>query len=70
MWLRLRVFISLRIDEAYTASHGLDSGLIGWLILNVPVNNFSLMLGWNHRFLGITSTFGELMCLAQGHNTV
>ena len=29
------------------------------LILNVPVNNFSAMLGRSHRFLGITSTFGE-----------
>ena len=35
---------------------------ICWLvdfILNVPVNNFSVMLGQSHRFLGITSTFGE-----------
>ena len=28
------------------------------LMLNVPVNNFTVMLGWSHRFLGITSTFG------------
>ena len=34
------------------------------LMLNVPVNNFSVILGRSHRFLGITST-----CLAQGHNT-
>ena len=27
------------------------------LMLNIPVNNFSVMLGWSHRFLGITSTF-------------
>ena len=26
-------------------------------MLNVPVNNFSVMLGRRHRFLGITSTF-------------
>ena len=26
------------------------------LMLNVPVNNFSVMLGRSHRFLGITST--------------
>ena len=26
-------------------------------MLNVPVNNFSVMLGRSHRFLGITSTF-------------
>ena len=29
----------------------------GGLMLNVPVNNFSVMLGLSHRFLGITSTF-------------
>ena len=28
------------------------------LILNVPVNNFTVMLGLGHRFLGITNTFG------------
>ena len=28
------------------------------LMLNVPVNNFSVMLGRSHCFLGITSTFG------------
>ena len=27
------------------------------LMLNVPVNNFSVMLGRSHRFLGITITF-------------
>ena len=32
--------------------------LVGWLILNAPVNIFSVMLGRSHRFLGITSTFG------------
>ena len=49
------------------------------LMLKVPVNNFSVMLGRIHRFLGITSTFllffsffwggWGLLCLAQGHNT-
>ena len=34
--------------------------LVGWLILNVPVNNFSVMLGRSHRFLGITSTFWDV----------
>ena len=29
------------------------------LRLNNPVNNFSAMSGRSHRFLGITSTFGE-----------
>ena len=28
-----------------------------YLMLNVPVNNFSVMLGWGHCFLGNTSTF-------------
>ena len=36
---------------------------LGWfwfgLMLNVPVNNFSVMLGLSHRFLGITSTQGN-----------
>ena len=27
------------------------------LMLHVPVSIFSVMLGWGHRFLGITSTF-------------
>ena len=45
------------------------------LRLNVPVNNFSVMSGRSHRFLGITSTFrGVNVSLlneifAQGHNT-
>ena len=34
---------------------------------NVPVNNFSVMLRRSHLFLGITSTFGEQMSLAQGN---
>ena len=39
------------------------------LMLNVPVNNFSVMLGQSHHFLGITSTFGGKICLPQGNNT-
>ena len=38
------------------------------LRLNVPVNNFSVMSGRSHRFLGITSTIRGVN-LAQGHNT-
>ena len=34
----------------------MDLGLVS-LMLNVPVNNFSVMLGLSHSFLGITSTF-------------
>ena len=37
------------------------------LILYVPVNNFSVMLGW--VFLGWTSTKQGFMCPAQGQNT-
>ena len=33
--------------------------LVGSLILNVPVNNCSVMLGRSRCFLGITVTFGE-----------
>ena len=33
------------------------------LMLNVTVNNFSVMLGRSHRFLGITSTF---VCVCGG----
>ena len=40
------------------------------LRFNVPVNNFSVMLGRSHRYLGIKQYSGELMCFAQGHNTV
>ena len=31
-------------------------------MLNVLVNNFSIMLGRSHRFLGITSTFWGSKC--------
>ena len=50
----------------------IDSYFWFGLMLNVPVNNFSVMSGRSHRFLGITSTFffwGGGICLAQGHNT-
>ena len=30
-----------------------DSSQVFWLLFNVPVNNFSVMLGWSHCFLGI-----------------
>ena len=45
-------------------------------MLNVSVNNFSVMLGLSHGSLGITSTLGGGgggggggKCLSQGHNT-
>ena len=40
------------------------------LMFNVPVNNFSVMSGRSHRFLGFNQYSRELMCLAQEHNTV
>ena len=40
------------------------------LRLNVPVKNFSVMSGRSQSFLGFNQYFRELMCLAQGHNTV
>ena len=40
------------------------------LRFNVPVNNFAVMLGRSHRFLGFNKYSRELMCLAQGHNSM
>ena len=40
------------------------------LMFNVPVNSFSVMSGRSHRFLGFNKYTTQLMCLAQGHNTV
>ena len=37
------------------------------LRFNIQVNNFLVLLGWNHRFLGINQYYEQLMCLAQGH---
>ena len=31
-----------------------------WLLFNIPVNNYSVILGQNHCFLGIEQCFGEL----------
>ena len=39
--------------------------LVSFLI-NIPVNNFSVILGRSHHFMGINQYFG----LAQGHYTV
>ena len=58
------LYLSFRTNTMFVACWLVD------LILNVPVNNFSLMLGRSHRFLGITSTFWRMKCLAQGHNKV
>ena len=43
------------------------SSLFG-LRLNVPVNNFSVMLGRSHPFLGFNQYSWELMCPAQQYH--
>ena len=40
-----------------TLNHNKVMVVVVDLILNVMVNNLSVMLEWSHRFLGITSTF-------------
>ena len=42
------------------AWHGMFVFCLFGLRLYVPVNNFSVMSGRSHRFLGITSTFWEV----------
>ena len=50
--------------------HGIVGLVLVLLRLNVPVNNFSVMSGRSHLFLGITSTFlGGKCVFAQGHST-
>ena len=41
-------------------------------LFNVPVNNFSVILGWSHRFLGIYQYFGNLnvSCSRTLHGTL
>ena len=40
------------------------------LLLYVPVNNFSVIMGWIPVFWGWTRIKQWMKCLAQGHNTV
>ena len=51
--------IAKRIEVGSIHACDNHSNICFWfgLMLNVPVNNFSVMLGRSHRFLGITSTF-------------
>ena len=37
---------------------------------NIKVNNFFVVEGWSHCFLGINKLSRELMCLAQLYNCV
>ena len=54
-----------RLCLRYPRPEGFGFGLM----LNVPVNNFSVMLGRSHCFLGITSTFWgvNMSCLRTQH---
>ena len=76
-WLKIFLEIYILTWNFHSCIH-LSKILVIWIILfvclydflfNVPVNNFSVMLRRSHLFLGITSTFGEWMSLAQGNNT-
>ena len=58
-WLSLTYFTAVKFCFGLVLSR-----------LNVPVNNFSVMSGQIHRFLGITCTFPGVNVTAPGHNTV
>ena len=55
------------------SSHAMKFVCLFVLMLNVPVNNVSVMVGQSHCFLGITSTFrgvnGGGRTLPLGHHT-
>ena len=57
----VRVSDQVQHKQGCTATeygYRLEISYLGFgLMLNVLVNNFSVMLGRSHRFLGITSTF-------------
>ena len=59
-------FARLLLIKSYPNLQVMRTCINAWMIilgnndllwLNVPVNDFSVMPGWSHRFLGITSTF-------------
>ena len=54
----------------YTVCLGNFVSKFVYLLLNVQVNNFSVMLGRLPVFLGLTSTKNRIKFLAQGCNTV
>ena len=59
-WAGSRNFSKSKRDVSYRILHSRKNNcILSLLRLNVPVNNFSVMSGWSHSFLGITSTFGE-----------
>ena len=47
-----------KVCKRFVRSH-FPRGFVFVLRLNVPVNNFSVMSGRSHHFLGITRTLGE-----------
>ena len=47
----------------------LDQSNLSEMRFNIPVNNFSVMLGLSQHFLSINQYCRDLMCFAQGHNT-
>ena len=56
------------VGSAYREQQHAQICILFDLILYVPVNNFSVMLGW--VFLCWTSTKQGLICLSQGYNAV
>ena len=50
------------MDAVLTSIHNLLFELFGlvWLLFNVPINTFSVMLGRSHCFIGVYQYFGEL----------
>ena len=58
MYCVIRVYLSSTIFLSVKTSVLLNDLFLVWfgLMINVTVNNFSVMLGRSHRFLGITST--------------
>ena len=49
---------SFVLVEAFIPDNNFSFCFVSYL-LNVPVHNFSVMSGWSHHFLGITSTLGS-----------
>ena len=49
----------LKSRFSHSMAHNYVNGWLVDLIFNVPVKEFSVMLGQSHHFLGITSTIGE-----------
>ena len=53
------IYCKVNNNFSSNGQSGIRTCLFG-LRLYVPVNNFSVMSGRNHRFLGITSTFWKV----------